>query len=78
VRRGVREALDILSERGTPATTCAYRLPFGADVETFLNAHDVNYIVEQNRDHQLKSLIALERTSPRKSSSRCSITAAFP
>ena len=40
--------------------------PFGAEVEAFLNAHDVNYIVEQNRDHQLKSLIALETNVPKE------------
>jgi len=63
----VREALDILSERGTPGDYMRIRgFPFGADVETFLNAHDVNYIVEQNRDHQLKSLIALETNVPKE------------
>jgi 2-oxoglutarate ferredoxin oxidoreductase subunit alpha len=31
-----------------------------------VNAHDVNYIVEQNRDHQLKSLIALETKVPKE------------
>jgi 2-oxoglutarate ferredoxin oxidoreductase subunit alpha len=63
----VREALDILSERGIPGDYMRIRgFPFGADVETFLNAHDVNYIVEQNRDHQLKSLIALETNVPKE------------
>ena len=63
----VCEALDILSERGIPGDYMRIRgFPFGADVETFLNAHDVNYIVEQNRDHQLKSLIALETNVPKE------------
>jgi 2-oxoglutarate ferredoxin oxidoreductase subunit alpha len=57
----VREALDILSERGIHGDYMRLRgFPFGDDVEAFLNAHDVNYIIEQNRDHQLKSLITLE------------------
>src|SRR6185503_9268006 len=57
----VREALDLLSKKGIPGDYMRIRgFPFGAEVETFLNAHDLNYIVEQNRDHQLKSLIALE------------------
>ena len=57
----VREALDLLAEQGFHGDYMRIRgFPFGAEVETFLNAHDVNYIVEQNRDHQLKSLLALE------------------
>ena len=63
----VREALDLLSEKGIPGDYMRIRgFPFGAEVETFLNAHDVNYIVEQNRDHQLKSLIALETSVPKE------------
>lgn len=63
----VCEALDILSKRGIPGDYMRIRgFPFGAEVETFLNAHEVNYIVEQNRDHQLKSLIALETNVPKE------------
>jgi len=63
----VREALGILSERGFPGDYMRVRgFPFSDDVETFLNAHNVNYIVEQNRDHQLKSLIALETNVPKE------------
>jgi 2-oxoglutarate ferredoxin oxidoreductase subunit alpha len=62
----VREALAILSERGIHGDYMRIRgFPFDDDVEAFLNAHDVNYIVEQNRDHQLKSLILLETNVPR-------------
>ena len=63
----VCEALDILSKRGMPGDYMRIRaFPFGAEVESFLNAHEVNYIVEQNRDHQLKSLIALETDVPKE------------
>jgi 2-oxoglutarate ferredoxin oxidoreductase subunit alpha len=63
----VREALDLLSERGIFGDYMRIRgFPFGAEVETFLSAHDVNYIVEQNRDHQLKSLITLETNVPKE------------
>jgi 2-oxoglutarate/2-oxoacid ferredoxin oxidoreductase subunit alpha len=63
----VREALDLLSKQGVLGDYMRIRgFPFGAEVETFLNAHDVNYIVEQNRDHQLKSLIALETSVPKE------------
>jgi len=62
----VREALDLLSEKGVNGDYMRIRgFPFGAEVETFLNTHDVNYIVEQNRDHQLKSLITLETSVPK-------------
>ena len=57
----VREALDLLAEQGIHGDYMRIRgFPFGADVEAFLNDHDVNYIVEQNRDAQLKSLLTLE------------------
>ena len=57
----VREALDLLAEQGIHGDYMRIRgFPFGAEVEAFLNAHEVNYVIEQNRDHQLKSLIALE------------------
>ena len=62
----VREALDLLSEKGVNGDYMRIRgFPFGAEVETFLNTHDFNYIVEQNRDHQLKSLITLETSVPK-------------
>jgi 2-oxoglutarate ferredoxin oxidoreductase subunit alpha len=63
----VREALDLLAKRGIHGDYMRIRgFPFGAEVEAFLNAHEVNYIVEQNRDHQLKSLIALETSVPKE------------
>jgi 2-oxoglutarate ferredoxin oxidoreductase subunit alpha len=63
----VREALDLLAEEGIFGDYMRIRgFPFGAEVKAFLNAHDVNYIVEQNRDHQLKSLIALETSVPKE------------
>jgi 2-oxoglutarate ferredoxin oxidoreductase subunit alpha len=34
--------------------------PFGEEVEQFLERHRVVYVVEQNRDAQLKSLLTLE------------------
>jgi len=57
----VREAIELLPHRGIEADfmrICGF--PFHEDVEAFLNAHDVNFIVEQNRDAQLRSLLTLE------------------
>jgi 2-oxoglutarate ferredoxin oxidoreductase subunit alpha len=34
--------------------------PFGEDVERFLAAHQVIFVVEQNRDAQLRALLTLE------------------
>jgi 2-oxoglutarate ferredoxin oxidoreductase subunit alpha len=34
--------------------------PFGDEVEQFLAHHDLVFVVEQNRDAQLKSLLLLE------------------
>ena len=34
--------------------------PFGAEVERFLASHELVFVVEQNRDAQLRSLLTLE------------------
>ena len=34
--------------------------PFGPEVREFLESHEINFIVEQNRDGQLRSLLILE------------------
>jgi 2-oxoglutarate ferredoxin oxidoreductase subunit alpha len=38
--------------------------PFPDEVRAFLDAHDTNFIVEQNRDAQLRSLLMLETGVP--------------
>ena len=48
-------------QRGIDADFMRIRgFPFGEEVEAFLDAHEVNFIVEQNRDAQLRSLLTLE------------------
>jgi len=57
----VREALDVLEAQEIPADymrICGF--PFSESVEQFLAEHPFNFIVEQNRDAQLKSLLTLE------------------
>jgi 2-oxoglutarate ferredoxin oxidoreductase subunit alpha len=57
----VREAIELLPQRGIDADYMRIRgFPFGEEVEAFLNDHEVNFIVEQNRDAQLKSLLVNE------------------
>ena len=57
----VREALDVLAARGLHLDYMRVRgFPFGEEVEKFLAEHEIVYVVEQNRDAQLKSLLTLE------------------
>src|SRR5215208_1898496 len=58
----VREALDRLrAERGIALDYLRVRgFPFGSAVAEFLGAHERCFVVEQNRDGQLRSLLVLE------------------
>jgi 2-oxoglutarate ferredoxin oxidoreductase subunit alpha len=56
-----REAIDLLAARGIPADFLRVRgFPFDETVEAFLNEHEICYVVEQNRDAQLRSLLTIE------------------
>lgn len=55
------EALDELAADGDDLDYMRVRgFPFGDNVREFLEEHEVNFVVEQNRDGQLKSLLTLE------------------
>ena len=70
------EALDLLAAEGIALDYMRVRgFPFGDDVTKFLEAHECNFIVEQNRDGQLRSLLMLETGVGWRSSSRCATTA---
>ena len=57
----VREALIELAEVGIKADFLRVRgFPFGDDVKDFLASHQRCFVVEQNRDGQLRSLLILE------------------
>jgi 2-oxoglutarate ferredoxin oxidoreductase subunit alpha len=57
----VHEALDILRRRGIQCDYMRLKaFPFGDEVEQFLASHSTLFIVEQNRDAQLRSLLTLE------------------
>ena len=57
----VREARDILSAHGLTTNYMRLRsFPFGEDVEKFLEAHRLVFVIEQNRDAQMRSLLTLE------------------
>jgi 2-oxoglutarate ferredoxin oxidoreductase subunit alpha len=57
----VREALSRLGRQGITLDYMRVRgFPFGEDVERFLAKHETIFVVEQNRDAQLRSLLTLE------------------
>ena len=59
------EALDLLAAEGFAIDYMRVRgFPFGDDVRSFLESHEVNFIVEQNRDAQLRTLLTLETGVP--------------
>jgi len=57
----VIEARDSLAEEGIHTDYLRIRaFPFGQEVEDFLHNHETVFVVEQNRDAQMKSLLMLE------------------
>jgi 2-oxoglutarate ferredoxin oxidoreductase subunit alpha len=57
----VREALDVLARQKIHVDYLRVKaFPFGHDVESFLSLHATIFVVEQNRDAQLRSLLTLE------------------
>jgi 2-oxoglutarate ferredoxin oxidoreductase subunit alpha len=57
----IREALDVLGRQKIEVDYLRVKaFPFNNEVEAFLKAHSIIFVVEQNRDAQLKSLLTLE------------------
>ena len=62
----VREAVDLLAARGVAADYMRIRgFPFSDTVEEFIMHHNFCFVVEQNRDAQLRSLLVLETSVPK-------------
>ncbi len=75
----VREALDLLEERGIPADSMRIRgFPFDQRVEAFLANHPFCFVVEQNRDAQLRSLLLLETAVPKEKLRSVLVYGGFP
>jgi 2-oxoglutarate ferredoxin oxidoreductase subunit alpha len=75
----VGEALDLLEDRGVYANymrICGF--PFHRSVEEFLYSHDFCFIVEQNRDAQLRSLLTLETCVPKNRLRSILVYGGFP
>ena len=63
----VCEALDLLAAEGIVMDYMRIRaFPFHADVEQFLAGHDYCFVIEQNRDAQLRSMLTLETQVPKE------------
>ena len=62
------EAIDMLAADGIAIDALRVRaFPFGAEVEKFIEDHDQIFVVEQNRDAQLRTLIINElEINPKK------------
>ncbi|HEX4376120.1 MAG TPA: 2-oxoacid:acceptor oxidoreductase subunit alpha [Steroidobacteraceae bacterium] len=57
----VLEARQRLEAQGIQTNYMRVRgFPFGEEVEQFMQAHTINFVVEQNRDAQLRTLLILE------------------
>ena len=60
------EARDRLAQQGIEVDYMRIKaFPFGRAVREFLNGHETLFVVEQNRDAQLRSLLAIETGVPR-------------
>lgn len=66
--RAVLEAVEAMEKRGVAVDYMRVRaFPFSEEVVGFLRNHERIFVVEQNRDHQLASLLAIETGLPRTS-----------
>lgn len=55
------EAIDRLAEQNVALNYCRVKaFPFHEDVKQFIEQHEVVYVVEQNRDAQLRTLLMLD------------------
>jgi 2-oxoglutarate ferredoxin oxidoreductase subunit alpha len=62
----IQEAMDVLKAEGVRVNYMRVRaFPFSEDVERFLAAHRLLFVVEQNRDAQFRSLLTLETSVDR-------------
>ena len=57
----MQEALDLLEEDGVQLDRIRVRgFPFGAEVYDFIDAHELLFVVDQNRDGQMRTLLINE------------------
>jgi 2-oxoglutarate ferredoxin oxidoreductase subunit alpha len=62
----IREAVDVLRGRGMAVDYMRLRgFPFDEPVKDFIDSHETVFVVEQNRDAQMRALLAIELGVPR-------------
>jgi pyruvate/2-oxoacid:ferredoxin oxidoreductase alpha subunit len=77
--RAVEEAVDLLAKQGVRADymrICGF--PFHESVDEFLNRHPVTFVVEQNRDAQLRALLLLETSVSKEKLRSVLVYGGFP
>jgi 2-oxoglutarate ferredoxin oxidoreductase subunit alpha len=75
----VREAVDLLAAKGIVVDYMRVRgFPFDDVVEDFLNAHEQNFIIEQNRDGQLRTLLLAETAVAKEKLKSLLVYGGFP
>jgi 2-oxoglutarate ferredoxin oxidoreductase subunit alpha len=75
----VREGVDLLAGKGIACDYMRLRgFPFDTVVEEFLNGHEVNFIIEQNRDGQLRTLLVAETNVPKEKLRSLLVYGGFP
>ena len=61
----VREAIDLAASAGCGLNHMRLRaFPFSREVSDFIDAHDYVFVVEQNRDAQMRHLLIVEAQAP--------------
>ncbi|EKB50277.1 hypothetical protein [Cecembia lonarensis] len=62
------EAKDLLAEEGLHLDAIRIKaFPFGREVEEFISSHNLVFVIEQNRDAQMRKMIIMELdTAPSK------------
>lgn len=59
------EAMDILRQEGLEVDACRLKaFPFTAGVSAFIASHEIVFVIEQNRDAQLRSMVMIELSTP--------------
>jgi len=77
--QAVREAAGLLPEYGVAADVMRVRgFPFDSSVEEFIQEHEICFVIEQNRDGQLRSLITLETGAPKDKLRSLLVYGGFP
>jgi 2-oxoglutarate ferredoxin oxidoreductase subunit alpha len=57
----IQEARDLLARQGVKVDTLRVRaFPLHDSIKAFIDGHDRVYVIDQNRDAQLKSLLKIE------------------